>query len=606
MEPLALLEHQTRSVEWARMRESNPHKGVVGGVVYAKMGLGKTVIGMVICEGKLNLLVCPKGLLNVWREHNAKWFPERKVIYFHKDVMGASRYNNMTYEEMTSADMVVTTYDVVQGVDRKHKFGESESVSVYGDGMMTGKVVEVKCRRSLLENKSARGEDLLYAIKWRRLMLDEGHKISNHATKVYKAMMAVYAERRWVLTGTLIRNKDTDLWSVLRFIGYTGCPSARNWDEDVFFREKLNTVILEMDYEDANIQLPARHDHPVPYQFSVKEQSAYDVVKKRVVSAYNDMMLGNTNYMYVLALFTRLRQMCVAPFLITPEAKRSYRSSDSPVDEEARRELDEITGNLESWIHDSNGTAGIHSSKMNAIKDIVRLIPVGEKVIIFSCWTSALDLIEDSFIDAFSAFRAGEPRQPASEKVEKKPIVSEVAEMLRLDGDFDDLSLEERDRMIAEVAEKAGRRESECAVKPFSVVMLDGDSSIHQRKHAVDTFNNDPDCRVLLANSRTAGEGLTMIVANHVIQCEPWWSSAVHEQNFSRVHRFPQKKECHLYTPFATSSIETEMVMEICRKKDEMKARYFPGKKEEEEVMPGSGKPPGMGKALLGQMLGVY
>ena len=634
-EVLALLDHQVRTLKWGRMRESTPHRGVRGGAINAEMGLGKTIMGMEICEGKLNLLSCPKGLMNTWREELIKWHPERKVIYFHKDMMGASRYNAMTYEEMTSADLVITTYDVIQGVDRKHKFAESEAVSIRGEGMMEGKVIEVKCRRSLLENKALRGEDLLYAIKWRRLMIDEGHKICNHTTKVYKAMMAMYGDIRWVLTGTLIRNDDKNLWAILRFLGYTGCPSARNWDENVYFRERMDTVIKTLDYADAKIQLPQKHVHNLEYDFSEKEQAAYDVVKKRVVAAYNNMMLGNTNYMYVLALFTRLRQMCIAPHLITPEAKRSWRPSDSPMDEQARKELDEATGNLETWVHDREGTAGTKSAKMNEVVNILRTIPAGEKVIIFSVWTSALDLIEDALIDAFGASRADEviPVQgasvsaPASASVqvegegeepgapaEKVLNASEVAVMLADDGDFDDLDPAERAEMIAEVAEEASRNRLEgepllpqqAQVEPFTMVMLDGDSSMRQRKNAVDLFKNDPKCRVLLANEKTAGEGLTLIAANHVVQCAPWWTPAVHDQNFSRAYRYPQTKECHQYNLYARGSIETEMVLEICRKKNAIKDRYFGKNAGGAEGMPGNGRAPGLGKAMLGQLLGVY
>jgi SNF2 family DNA or RNA helicase len=641
---LALLEHQDRAVQWARMREANPLKGVRGGALYAEMGLGKTVMGMEVCEGKLNLLSCPKGLMNVWREHLTQWHPERKVLYFHKDIMGASRYNNMTYDEMTSADMVITTYDVIQGVDRKHKFAESEAVSVLGEGLMEGKVVEVKCRRSLVENKAARGEDLLYCIKWRRLMLDEGHKICNHTTKVFKAMMAMYGEYRWVLTGTLIRNNDKNLWAILRFLGYTGCPSSRNWDEGVYFREKLNQLILAMDYEDANIELPAAHTHNIEYVFGEKEQAAYDVVKKRVVSAYNNMMLGNTSFMYVLALFTRLRQMCIAPHLITPEAKRSWRPSSSPTDEKARAELDAATGGLETWIHDRDGTAGIHSAKMNSLKEKMRAIPAGEKVIIFSVWTSALDLVEDAFAAEFGATRGDLMQAPASsasapnaavvdeERKESASVAKpkytfgtglsasapaaaksterEVKEMLAADGDFDDLPPEERAEMIAELADELKRKAvistpAAGELKPFTMVMLDGDSSMRQRKESVNTFINDPNCRVLLANSKTAGEGLTLIVANHVFQLEPWWCPAVHEQNFSRAHRYPQQKECHLYNFYAKDSIETEMVMEVCKKKDAIRDRFF-GKDAGSVGAPAGGRAPGLGKAMLGQILGVY
>jgi SNF2 family DNA or RNA helicase len=142
-------------------------------------------------------------------------------------------------------------------------------------------------------------------------------------------------------------------------------------------------------------------------------------------------------------------------------------------------------------------------------------------------------------------------------------------------------------------------------VAPFTMVMLDGDSSIRQRREAVERFKTDPQCRLMLANEKTAGEGLTLTVANHVVQLAPWWCGAVHEQNFSRVHRYPQDKECHLYNLYAKDSIETEMVLKICREKDAIRDRYF-GKGAGADNAPANGRAPGMSKAVLGQMLGAY
>ena len=62
----------------------------------------------------------------------------------------------------------------------------------------------------------------LYSVRWRRVILDEGHNIRNPTSKGASAVTAVLARSRWVLTGTPIINSLKDLYSLLRFIEITG------------------------------------------------------------------------------------------------------------------------------------------------------------------------------------------------------------------------------------------------------------------------------------------------------------------------------------------------------------------------------------------------
>jgi len=65
-------------------------------------------------------------------------------------------------------------------------------------------------------NKPKEGK--LQSIKWRRVVLDEGHVIKNPRAKMSLACAALKAERRWVLTGTPIINSTKDLGAMLTFL----------------------------------------------------------------------------------------------------------------------------------------------------------------------------------------------------------------------------------------------------------------------------------------------------------------------------------------------------------------------------------------------------
>jgi SWI/SNF-related matrix-associated actin-dependent regulator of chromatin subfamily A3 len=61
-----------------------------------------------------------------------------------------------------------------------------------------------------------------FSIKWRRVILDEGHGIRNAKAKKTVAITNLMAQSRWTLTGTPIINNLKDLYSQIRFLRLSG------------------------------------------------------------------------------------------------------------------------------------------------------------------------------------------------------------------------------------------------------------------------------------------------------------------------------------------------------------------------------------------------
>lgn len=92
---------------------------------------------------------------------------------------GANR--NLSAEELGKYDVVLTTYQTV--------------VSDHSGGSKTAAEGSSKRKKT---------ESTLLNIRWKRVVIDEGHQIRNPKTKAAVAVSALTAERRWALTGTPI------------------------------------------------------------------------------------------------------------------------------------------------------------------------------------------------------------------------------------------------------------------------------------------------------------------------------------------------------------------------------------------------------------------
>jgi len=66
-------------------------------------------------------------------------------------------------------------------------------------------------------------------IEWFRVILDEAHVIKNSTARQMKAVIALNAERRWVVTGTLIQNSSIDLYPLMAFLRFQPFSIKSYW-----------------------------------------------------------------------------------------------------------------------------------------------------------------------------------------------------------------------------------------------------------------------------------------------------------------------------------------------------------------------------------------
>lgn len=98
-------------------------------------------------------------------------------------------------------------------------------------------------------------------------------------------------------------------------------------------------------------------------------------------------------------------------------------------------------------------------------------------------------------------------------------------------------------------------------------VTVTGSDSIAQKQNAVDRFQNDPECKLIILNYKSGGTGLTLTAASRVGFIEFPWTYSDCEQAEDRAHRNGQKNAVNCYYFLGDKTIDRYMYSVIQTKK---------------------------------------
>ena len=99
-------------------------------------------------------------------------------------------------------------------------------------------------------------------------------------------------------------------------------------------------------------------------------------------------------------------------------------------------------------------------------------------------------------------------------------------------------------------------------------VTVTGSDNVQQKQIAVDTFQNDPDCKLIILNYKSGGTGLTLTAASRVGFIEFPWTYSDCEQAEDRAHRNGQKNNVNCYYFLGDKTIDNYMYQVIQNKKN--------------------------------------
>ncbi len=275
--------YQTTGFRWLKTLETHGF----GGLLADEMGLGKTIqmIAYLLTvpksyTGRTNLVVCPTSLILNWGEEFKRFAPSLGVEL----IMGTAAERAKQRENAMDADIWVTSYDLL-----KRDIEEYEDLHFYS------------------------------------CILDEGQNIKNQSTLASKSVKRIDCTVRFVMTGTPIENRLSELWNLFDFLmpGYLFShnafvtklekPIVKSGDSTAMeqLRRLVKPFILRRLKSDVLKELPDKLEFHRRIPLAEKERMVYQAAARKALNS----AVAASDKIQILALLTQLRQLCCDPGL---------------------------------------------------------------------------------------------------------------------------------------------------------------------------------------------------------------------------------------------------------------------------------------------------
>ncbi|MEZ0313810.1 MAG: DEAD/DEAH box helicase [Myxococcota bacterium] len=215
------------------------------------------------------------------------------------------------------------------------------------------------------------------------IVLDEAQAIKNPDSQTTRAAYTLKGDFRITLSGTPVENRLEELWSQMHFVNPGLLGSRKDFDERYAkpieraepgaaerLRERVSPFVLRRLKREVAPELPPRTEVVLRCELSETERAIYDVIRAASMRDVVDKLTGGQgNVMQALEALLRLRQVASHAALVP------------------------------------GGEAILHSAKVDLLLEkLDEAVADGHKALVFSQWTSLLDLVERPLNDALLPF----------------------------------------------------------------------------------------------------------------------------------------------------------------------------------------------------------
>ncbi|KAK5633502.1 hypothetical protein RRF57_009216 [Xylaria bambusicola] len=530
------------------------HFGIID-ICIQDMGLGKTLsmlalictsldyespteVGNPTREHQGTLIIAPKSTIGNWVQQVEEHIHERgiRITVYH----GSNRksLNN----QFGNFDIIITTYETVR-----------------------------------TEFTARGGAGPLFSWKWLRVALDEGkyiivhseflylikpHHIRNRSSQTFRTVCNLSSRYRWCLTGTPIHNSLDDYGSLLSFIRvfpFINRPNFHSWvvkpveEKNPLGIERLQRLIRatclrrmkEKILSSDETRLPPRFERVHEVDLHKDDQTIYDILKsicaekasgleKRAIEGSS----AKSKDRNLLVLINSLRLICDHGEQLLPRAVKDLvkgtpvGSFNSAMTQAGSDGCSACGGEVDNSTISTGNQVSICSECAASEEGLQStgspLDPEGNGVLVYRPSAKVLALLGNLERQQIEALHEGRPR--------KSVVFSYWVKML----DLVSTALQKEDIVFQRI---------------------DGQQTLERRQAAIQDFNDNPDCTVLLASIGSSAEGVNLTAGSTVHLLEPQWNPMVEAQAVDRVYRIGQTQEVTVIRYIVPGSIETYVQM---------------------------------------------
>ncbi|KAL8939922.1 MAG: hypothetical protein Q9211_002526 [Gyalolechia sp. 1 TL-2023] len=543
------------------------HRNGLAGILGDEMGLGKTLQTLsliqylkenrkqnTVSENRPSLVVCPLSVLSSWIAEARKWAPGLKTLRFHGPLHERDRMKRIITGEI----------DMYGHETRRHKVKRNDRMTKAGRVVIdldaepyTENEVGVDLVVTTYECFQAEQAWFKKVFIWNYLILDEGHKIKNEKSQISKALQALGAEYRLILTGTPLHNNMLELWALLHWLYPEVFTETTAESFKLAFDLTRGTVSTTF-MDNARMLL----EHIMLRRMKNSEVVNLNLPPKTEVLLY--MPLTPMQKFWYRRLLTRADQGLLS------ELFQDARTKEAVLQEQDKQEQILEGKNIEQLeASDKTGNAAWQESR-NILQKALQQEEQdeGKK----SAWRKLMNLLMQLRKVCNHPYLL--PHAEPNPYYIGEHVMHASGKFIVLDKLLDELVIKQKKKVLifSEFTRMLDCCEDFLALRGgngenFRYLRLEGSTSRARRNLWIRLFNKEAsEHRVMLISTRAGGLGINLTAASDVIMMDQNWNPQITLQAEARAHRIGQDKPVTIYKLCAQGTVEEQMLGRIQKK----------------------------------------